>query len=190
MFCHCTVRSCFWNVERTQMHWKVHWNHCRKLKNDKFLHVTRGSSLSLHSFTDIDLVSNIDDWKSIGSYLVCISLIFLSLWNMKSNIILLNPPQKLNTRFWLMTLLKSYGFVRYCQKCFPCNNLGATFLSVNHVFHAYYKHVEVNYHFVCDQVAKKKIQVRFISSKDLLVDVLTKPLPSASFAHFQSKLRV
>jgi hypothetical protein len=71
-----------------------------------------------------------------------------------------------------------------------CNNLGATFLSVNHVFHAYYKHVELNYHFVCDQVAKKKIQVRFISSNDLLVDVLTKPLPSASFAHFRSKLRV
>jgi hypothetical protein len=90
---------------------------------------------------------------------------------------------------WLRSLL-SEMLLSTSMTTLWCNNLGATFLSVNHVFHAYYKHVEVNYHFVCDQVAKKKIQVRFISSKDLLVDVLTKPLPSASFAHFQSKLRV
>jgi len=70
MFCHCKVRSCFWNVERTQMHWKVHWNHCRKLKTDKFLHGTRGYSLSLHGFTNIDLAGSIYYWKFIGGYLV------------------------------------------------------------------------------------------------------------------------
>jgi hypothetical protein len=90
---------------------------------------------------------------------------------------------------WLRSLL-SKMLLSTSMTTLWCNILGATFLSVNHVFHAYYKHVKVNYHFVCDQVAKKKIHVRFISSKDLLVDVLTKPLPSASFAHFQSKLRV
>jgi len=58
------------------------------------------------------------------------------------------------------------------------------------VFHARTKHVEVDYHFVHDRVTKREIQVRFISSKDQLVDVLTKPLPPVSFAYFRSKLRV
>jgi histone deacetylase 1/2 len=71
-----------------------------------------------------------------------------------------------------------------------CDNLGATFMSVNPVFHARTKHVEVDYHFVRDRVAKKEIQVRFISSKDQLADVLTKPLSSTLFAYFRSKLRV
>jgi len=71
-----------------------------------------------------------------------------------------------------------------------CDNLGATFLSANPVFHARTKHVEVDYHFVRDRVAKKEIQVRFISSKDQLADVLTKPLPLVSFVFFPSKLRV
>jgi hypothetical protein len=47
-----------------------------------------------------------------------------------------------------------------------CDNLGAMFLLVNLVFHARTKHVEVYYHFIRDRVAKKEIQVRFISSKD------------------------
>ena len=34
------------------------------------LHLTRGSSLSLHSFTDVDWVGSIDDRKSTGSYIV------------------------------------------------------------------------------------------------------------------------
>jgi hypothetical protein len=58
------------------------------------------------------------------------------------------------------------------------------------VFHARTKHVEVDYHFVRDRVAKREIQVRFISSKDQLADVLTKPLPLVSFAYFRSKFRV
>jgi hypothetical protein len=68
--------------------------------------------------------------------------------------------------------------------------LGATYFSVNPVFHARTKHVEVDYHFVRDWVAKKEIQIRFIPSKDQLVDVLTKPLPHSVFASLRSKLHV
>jgi hypothetical protein len=66
--------------------------------------------------------------------------------------------------------------------------LGVTFLFVNLVFHAHSKHVEMDYHFVCDHVAKQEIQVRFIFSKDQLADVLIKPLPSVLYVNFWSKL--
>jgi hypothetical protein len=68
--------------------------------------------------------------------------------------------------------------------------LGATYLSVNPIIHARTKHVKVDYHFVRDRVAKKEIQIRFIPSKDQLVDVLTKPLASSVFASLRSKLHV
>jgi len=42
-----------------------------------------------------------------------------------------------------------------------CDNLGATYVSVNPVFHACTKHVEVDYHFVRDRIAKKEIQICF-----------------------------
>jgi histone deacetylase 1/2 len=71
-----------------------------------------------------------------------------------------------------------------------CDNLGATYLFANPIFHARTKHVEVDYHFVRDRVAKKKIQIRFIPSQDQLVDVFTEPLFVASFTAFRFKLRV
>jgi histone deacetylase 1/2 len=76
-----------------------------------------------------------------------------------------------------------------------CDNLGATYVSVNPVFHTRTKHVEVDYvevdyYFVRDRVAKKEIQIHFISSDDQLANVFTKPLLTSSFTAFRFKFRV
>ena len=71
-----------------------------------------------------------------------------------------------------------------------CDNLGATYLSANPIFHARTKHVEEDYHFVRDRVEKKEIQIRFIPSRDHFDDVFTKPLSTTSFIAFRFKLRV
>jgi hypothetical protein len=61
---------------------------------------------------------------------------------------------------------------------------------LNPIFHVYAKHVEADYHFIRNRAAKNEIQVWFISSKDQLADVLTKPFPHAAFAHLRSMLHV
>ena len=57
-----------------------------------------------------------------------------------------------------------------------CDNLGVTYLSANPILHTFTKHVEANFHFLRDRVAKKDIQIHFISFKDQLVNIFTKPL--------------
>jgi hypothetical protein len=58
------------------------------------------------------------------------------------------------------------------------------------MFHSRRKHVKVDYHFVHDRVAKKEIQIHFISSKDQVADALIKPLSHTVFAYLLSKLHV
>ena len=91
---------------------------------------------------------------------------------------------------WLQYLLIDLQIPSISAPIIWCDNLGATYLSANPVFHAHTKHVEVDYYFVRDIVVKKEIQIRFISSQDQLADVLTKLFPTASFTAFRFKLRV
>ncbi len=50
--------------------------------------------------------------------------------------------------------------------------------------------MEIDFHFVQDMVAKKTLNVQFISSKDQLADLLTKPISSSHFAQLRTKLNV
>jgi hypothetical protein len=60
---------------------------------------------------------------------------------------------------WVQTLLHELGVIRSQSACLWCDNLGATYLTVNPVFHAKTKHVEVDYHFVHERVASKFLEV-------------------------------
>jgi EAL domain-containing protein (putative c-di-GMP-specific phosphodiesterase class I) len=56
---------------------------------------------------------------------------------------------------WIHTLLKELGLFSPPTTKIWCDNLGATYLSVNPVSHARTKHIEVDYHFVHERVAQK-----------------------------------
>ncbi|XP_071726783.1 uncharacterized mitochondrial protein AtMg00810-like [Rutidosis leptorrhynchoides] len=91
---------------------------------------------------------------------------------------------------WLQDLLRE---LRVPVKTVPtlwCDNLGATYLSANPVFHARTKHVEVDFHFVRERVAQQKLSVQFITTDDQIADIFTKPLSSPRFLQLRSKLQV
>ncbi|KAF2301453.1 hypothetical protein GH714_024366 [Hevea brasiliensis] len=71
-----------------------------------------------------------------------------------------------------------------------CDNIGAIYLSANPVFHARTTHIELNYHFVLEQVTNGTIQVRFLASEDQVADILTKPLGQCLFDKHRDKLRL
>jgi hypothetical protein len=74
--------------------------------------------------------------------------------------------------------------------CLWCDNLGATYLSANPIFHARTKHIEIDFHFVRERVASKEIEIKFISSKDQVADGFTKALPVKSFEEFKHNLNL
>ena len=56
------------------------------------------------------------------------------------------------------------------------DNAGAKALSKNPEHHSRTKHIDARFHFIRDCVKKTKIQVLHVSTKDMMADMLTKPL--------------
>ena len=57
-----------------------------------------------------------------------------------------------------------------------CDNMGASALASNFVYHARTKHIELNDHFVRDKVQAKELNVRYISYHDQVADFFDKEL--------------
>ncbi|GKB88886.1 retrovirus-related pol polyprotein from transposon TNT 1-94 [Tanacetum coccineum] len=74
---------------------------------------------------------------------------------------------------WVQNLLHELGISLHETPTLFCDNTGATYLCANPVYHSCMKHVA---HFVRERVSEGSLRVLHISSKDQLVDMLTKPL--------------
>jgi hypothetical protein len=75
---------------------------------------------------------------------------------------------------WVEAVLNELGVKLQQCPCLWFDNLDATYLSANPVFHARTKYIEIDFHFVRERVVENKIKViKFISSKDQVADGFT-----------------
>jgi len=170
-------------------HWTAVKRILRYLKAtvDYTLCIHKCSSPQILAFSDSDWAGCPDDWKSTSGYCVFLGKNLISWSSMKQPTVsrssteseykaLANASTEL---IWIQTLLRDLRVSLPRAPILYCDNIGATYLTSNPIYHARTKHIEIDYHFVRDQVANKYMEVRFISGKDQLADVLTKPLPSS-----------
>jgi hypothetical protein len=85
---------------------------------------------------------------------------------------------------WIQVLLHELGIPQSCPPNLWCDNIGATYLAANPIFHRWSKHIEVDYHFVWERIASRQLDVRPISTKDQAANIMTKALPTTSFEMF------
>lgn len=76
---------------------------------------------------------------------------------------------------WLKSLLQELGITVVRPMEVMCDNLGATHLMVNPIYHAKTKHVAIDLHFVCERVEDKGLQVHHVVGTKQREDILTKP---------------
>jgi len=77
---------------------------------------------------------------------------------------------------WLRSLLKELGFSQGATKL-NCDNQGAIQLAYNPGTHARSKHVDVQHHYIWEQVQDVDLWLKYIQSESQDADFLTKALP-------------
>nr|XP_043615787.1 secreted RxLR effector protein 161-like [Erigeron canadensis] len=71
-----------------------------------------------------------------------------------------------------------------------CDDHSAFFLTQNPISHKRVKHIELDYHFIRELVASRKLHTRFIPTKLQVADIFMKSLPKPQFEFFCSLLHL
>ena len=91
---------------------------------------------------------------------------------------------------WLRRLLTALGIKFTAPIPLFYDNQAAIHISTNPVFHERTKHVETCCDFVRDDIVRRTIFTRHVSTKNQLADIFTKALGSREFEAFLGKLDV
>ena len=70
------------------------------------------------------------------------------------------------------------------------NNLGAVIISKELFLSENFKHIEVQYQYFCNVVAKNQLKIEDISMQDMVADIMTKPLGPIMVAQAQNQLHL
>jgi histone deacetylase 1/2 len=154
------------------------------------IHLRRSSSSLLSAFSDADWAGDSDDRRSTGGHAIFYGPNLIA-WSARKQATVSRSSTESEYKalanvtaelIWVQSLLQELGVPQARPPILWCDNIGATYLSSNPVFHARTKHIEVDHHFVRERVAQKLLHIKFISSKDQPADIFTKPLPLPQFS--------
>jgi histone deacetylase 1/2 len=184
----------------TSVHWMAVKRIIRYLKHTMHLgmNIRRSQSLLVSAFSDADWAGCPDDRCSTGGFAVFFGPNLVS-WSARKQATVSRSSTEAEYKslanataeiIWVQSILAEIGVPQPKVACLWCDNLGATYLSVNPVFHARTKHIEIDFHFVRERVANKLLDVRFIPSGDQVADGFTKPLPVKQLENFKRHLNL
>jgi histone deacetylase 1/2 len=184
----------------TTVHWTAAKRILRYIKNTPSVGLTfmRSKSTQVSAFSDADWAGCLDDRRSIGGFAVFFGPNLIS-WSAKKQATVSRSSTEAEYKsvakttaevIWVQSLLEELGIKTTHPPCLWCDNLGATYLSANPVFHARAKHIEIDFHFVREKVLRKQLEIRFVPSKDQVADGFTKPLPVRQFEEFKHNLNL
>jgi hypothetical protein len=193
-------RVCQFLSSPTSEHWSAVKRILRYLHEtvDMGICIKKSGSLLLSAFSDADWAGDSDDRRSTGGFTVFFGGNLIS-WSSRKQSTVSRSSTEAEYKaivdataelIWLQVLLRELGITLQRSPTLWCDNIGATYLSANPIFHRRSKHIEVDYHFVRERVSSRQLDVRIISTKDQVADIMTKPLPRSSFSSFRHNLNI
>ncbi|KAK9049522.1 hypothetical protein SSX86_031508 [Deinandra increscens subsp. villosa] len=181
-------------------HWNAFKRIIRYLKGTSHygLSLGRSSTSTLLAYTDADWAGCPDTRRSTSGYCVYIGTNLIS-WSSKRQSTVSRSSAEAEYRgianvvaelSWLRNLLLELHRPTSRASIVYCDNLSSIYLSGNPVQHQRTKHIELDIHFVREQVHRGKVRILHVPSRFQIADIFTKGLPRLLFEDFRSSLSI
>jgi len=165
--------------------------------------ITYGSvnakAANLIGYSDADWGGDVETRKSTGGYVFTLNGGPISWSSKRQSTVALSSTeaeymamtQAAKEAAWLRLLLTNLGIYKG-QETIPIHvdNRSAIAMGINPEFHQRTKHIDIQYHYVRQEIEAKRISTPYIETSRMLADGLTKPLAPPKFAIFTTELHL
>lgn len=143
-----------------------HWNAVKRIllylagTPSHGIFLRANTPVSLHGFFDVDWAGDTDNYVSTNAYIIYLGGSPIS-WSSKKQSGVARSSTKAEYRVvantaseirWISSLLTELGIELPTMPVIYCDNIGATNLAANPIFHSRMKHLALDYHFIRDNV--------------------------------------
>jgi hypothetical protein len=152
----------------------------------------------LNAFSDAEWVGSVDDHHSTGGFAIFLGPNLIT-WSARKQATISGSSTKVEYKalanattdvIWIQSVLVDLGIRLNRIPCLWCDNLGTTHMTANPRFHGRTEHIEVDFHFVHERVARRQLDVWFISLGDQVDDGFTKLLSASKMELFCRNLNL
>jgi hypothetical protein len=156
---------------------------------------SKNDHLDIEGYTDADWAGNLSDRKSTSGYFTFVGGNLVTWRSKKQKVVALSSAEAefrgmvkgLCELLWLRRLLSEIGFAPNSEMNLYFDNKVAIEISRNPIQHDRTKHIEIDRHFIKQNLEEKVICFPFVRSEDQLADILQKLSPTKTFtAHLTS----
>jgi hypothetical protein len=157
----------------------------------------KGSTFDLIGYSDADWAGCKIDRKSTSETCQFLGRSLVSWASKKQNSVALSTVE---TEYiatghccvqllWMRQTLKDYGY-KLNKAPLVSDNESAIRMADNPVEHSRTKHIEIRYHFLRDHQQRGDIEITYVSTKEQLAEIFTKPLDEKTFSKLRNELNI
>jgi hypothetical protein len=157
----------------------------------------KGSTFDLIGYSDADWTGCKIDRKSTSGTCQFLGRSLVSWASKKQNPVALSTAEAEYIAagyccaqfLWMRQTLRDYGY-KLSKVPLLCDNESAIRMADNLVEHSRTKHIAIWYHFLRDHQQRGDIEIAYVSTKEQLVDIFTKPLDEKTFTKLRNELNI
>ncbi|GFW07447.1 retrovirus-related Pol polyprotein from transposon TNT 1-94 [Trichonephila clavipes] len=159
--------------------------------------LSKVKSLKLRFYSDSDFATNRDDRVSMGGFITFIDETPISSRTFKQKSVSLSTMEAeyvslieaAKEFIWLKNVIDNKSLnLELSENVMFCDNQAAISFSKSPLENYRTKHIDVRYHFLRNLINDKVFQIKYIGTKNNLVDIFTKPMVKEKLLEFCRKL--